>query len=343
MKIFLCSLCLYELALGQQIRPVCDDVGYCWDSKQMHRLVDYLASSEKRPAILQGIVAAISPHDDYLYAGRIYYPLFRSIRAKEVVVFGVTHGTVRKEMGNPQNILIFDAYKVWEGVSGNVTISPLREFIENRLDTSFFMVSNKAQELEHSIEGLVPFIQHFNPHFRLTPIMVTAMPFERMDILSSALADIFVAYARKENLIPGKDIVFLMSSDANHYGKDFDNAPFGEDNAAHRKATDQDVEIATSFVAGPVKKDKILDLTRKLQNVVWCGRYSVPFGMLTSQKVVASLTGKHLNGEIVRYSDSYTGGVLPLRGTGMGTTAPFSLKHWVGYLSAAFYGEERER
>ena len=328
------------IAFGQEIRPIRDDVGYCWDSTRMHRLVDYLASNEKQPAIPRGIVAAISPHDDYLYAGRVYYPLFRSLTAKEVVVFGVTHGTVRKEMGNPQNVLILDSYDAWHGIFGNLRISPVREFIKSRLDTSFFMVSNKAQALEHSIEGLVPFIQYFNPDCRLTSIMLTAMPFGRMDTISSALADIIAAYIRQKHLVPGKDIVFLMSSDANHYGKDFDNAPFGEDETAHRKATDQDVQIATSTIVGSVRHAKIQNLTNDLQRVVWCGRYSVPFGLLTSQKVVATLTGHGLNGRIVRYSDSYTGGVLPLRGTGMGTTAPFSLKHWVGYLSAAFYVKE---
>jgi len=340
MKSILLFILFSGAAFGQQIRPIRDDVGYCWDSKQLHRFVDYLASNEKRPAIPQGIVAAISPHDDYLYAGRIYYPLFRSIRAKEVVVFGVTHGTVRKEMSNPQNVLIFDAYDAWHGISGTIGISPIREFITSRLDTSFFMVSNKAQALEHSVEGLVPFIQYFNPDCRLTSIMVTAMPFGRMDTITSALADILAAYIRQEHLIPGKDIVFLMSSDANHYGKDFDNAPFGEDDAAHRKATDQDIRIATSNIAGVLSRSKIQNLTSELQKVVWCGRYSVPFGLLTSQKVIATLTGHDLKGRIVRQSDSYTGGVIPLHGTGMGTTAPFSLKHWVGYLSAAFYVKE---
>ena len=75
-----------------------------------------------------------------------------------------------------------------------------------------------------------------------------------------------------------------MSSDANHYGMDFDNAPFGEDEPAHRKATGQDVRIAESCIAEDIEPPKIFNIQM-----------------------------------------------------GMGTTAPFSLKHWVGYLSAAFY------
>jgi hypothetical protein len=43
-----------------------------------------------------------------------------------------------------------------------------------------------------------------------------------------------------------------------------------------------------------------------------------------------------LHGELVRYSDTYSGGVLPLTQTGMGTTAPFSLKHWVGFFTMVY-------
>jgi len=37
------------------------------------------------------------------------------------------------------------------------------------------------------------------------------------------------AYIRANKLQLGRDIVFLISADANHYGRDFDNIPFGED------------------------------------------------------------------------------------------------------------------
>jgi AmmeMemoRadiSam system protein B len=337
MKVFVCSIVLCVSAFAQEIRPVRDDVGYCWDAEQMKRLVDYLAPLETDSMPTEGLVAAISPHDDYLYAAREYYPLFRAIRAKEIVVFGVTHGTVRKEIGNPQNVLILDEYKAWHGLTGNVTISPLREFIKSRLDTSLFIVSNKAQQLEHSIEAMIPFLQYFNPDIRLTPVMVTAMPFERMEKVSEALADVLADYVRKGHLVLGKDILFLMSSDANHYGKDFENTPFGEDSMAHWKATEEDARISRSYVADIVTSQKIHSLTNELKNVVWCGRYSVPFGLLTAQKAVKKLTGREITGKVIRYSDSYSEGVIPLVQTGMGTTAPFSLKHWVGYLSAAFY------
>src|SRR4030042_2351827 len=87
---------------AQEVRPVKDDVGFCWNAASMKALMEYLEVREKETFRTDGLAAALSPHDDYLYAGRIYYPLFKILRAKEVVILGVTHGTVRQEIGDPQ-------------------------------------------------------------------------------------------------------------------------------------------------------------------------------------------------------------------------------------------------
>lgn len=213
---------------AQETRPVRDDVGFCWIPASMRELIDYLESQEKESFGAEGLVAAISPHDDYLYAGRVYYPLFRILKVKEVVIFGVTHGVVRKEINDPQNILILDEYKSWTGLTKPIAASELREYIKGRLDKSAFITNNKAQALEHSIEALLPFLQYFNPEVKITPIMVAPMPFARMDEISTKLADVVAGYVNEKGLLPGKDLFFLISSDGNHYGKDFNNSPFGE-------------------------------------------------------------------------------------------------------------------
>jgi len=326
---------LPSLSSSQSTRPIRDDVGYCWDTTQLTKLMDYLREIETEPST-QNIIAGISPHDDYLYAARVYYPLFHSLKTKEVVIFGLTHGTVRKEIGDPQNILLLDKFSRWRGPRHDVAISPLREFIKQHLDTSMFRVSNKAQTLEHSIEGLVPFLQYFNPDIRLTPIMVTAMSYDRMELISENLSRVISGYIKENKLEIGKDIVFLISSDANHYGADFNNIPFGEDSVAHAKATEQDQRIAKDYLTGPVEPIKIQRLTDKLRSVVWCGKFSIPLGLLTTEKIVKNVLDKELTGKILRYSDTFTEGVHPVNGTQLGTTAPFSLKHWCGFLSAAF-------
>jgi AmmeMemoRadiSam system protein B len=329
---------------SQSLRPVRDDVGFCWDATQMDRLIAYLEKNEGNTPVLTGLVGGISPHDDFLYAGRVYIPLYRSLRAREVVIFGVTHGGVRKEIGDPRNVLILDSFEKWKGPYGDVPISPLREYIRSRMDTSEILVSNKAHELEHSIEATIPFLQHYNRDLTITPIMVTAMPLDRMEELSEEVGTIVAQYIKEKKYVFGKDIVILISSDANHYGTDFTNLAFGEGVSAHNRAIEHDRAIASNDLAGPLDSRKVETLAHDLWGstyadqgkVVWCGKYSIPFGLLTLQKVAKKVLNREVTGTVLRYSDTYTEGVIPLKDTGMGTTAPFSLRHWCGFVSVGY-------
>jgi AmmeMemoRadiSam system protein B len=323
--------------VAQSTKPIRDDVGFTWDAHQMERLVDYLSETETEPPAPSNVVAAIAPHDDYLYAATVYYPLYRVLRAKQVVIFGVTHGGVRQAMGNPHDILILDDFKDWPGLGRSVGVSPLREYIKAHLDSSDFIVSDTAQALEHSIEAEIPFLQYFNPDVQITPVMVTQMPFERMNEVTDRLSKVIADYIEENHLVLGRDLAFLVSSDADHYGEDFNNSPYGEDARAHEQATANDRRIAHKDLEGVLSSERMQDFIGEMDSVVWCGRYAIPFGLLTSEKIVHRLSGGQLEGRVLRYSDTYTESVLPLKGTGMGTTAPASYKHWCGWLSAAYY------
>ena len=350
-KTFFSLLIGLVLVMGvwaQGTRPVRDDIGFCWNGPQMDRLLDYLktVSPGEGEAGHPLLIAGISPHDDFLYAGRVYYPLHSQIKAKEVVIFGVTHREPRLKAGDPQGKLIFDTYNYWIGPYGNVKISKLREYLREKLGKESVIVNNEAHCLEHSIEAEIPFLQYFNREVQVTPVMVTAMDFETMKALSAQVAGALASYIKENNLTLGSDIFFLVSADANHYGKDFNNTPFGEDERAHELGTARDRDIAGSFLSGDMTVDKIKGLTGELwgktftdyKDTVWCGKYSIPFGMLTVLGVLDQLnTDKPLQGKVLLYTDTYSEGVLPLKKTGFGITAPFSLKHWVGFLSAGYY------
>ncbi len=346
LKILMAAIMAAPLA-AQTARPVRDDVGFCWNPAGMTRLVQYLDSRDADAFPGEGLVAAISPHDDYLYAGRVYHPLFKALRAKQVVIFGVTHGAVRKEIGDPRGVLILDGYGTFPGLTRPVGISGLRERIKARLDKDMFLVSDKAHELEHSIEALLPFLQYYEPDVKITPVMVAPMPYARMEEVSTKLAAVVGDYIKEKGLVPGRDIAFLISSDGNHYGKDFDNSPFGEGVEAWEKATALDRRIIASCLTGPMDAAKVEGLTKELwgatyidyKNTYWCGKYSVPFGLLVAEKIVALTMNKRLSGTLFRYSDTYSEGALPLTKTGMGTTAPFSLRHWVSFCSIGYYAE----
>jgi AmmeMemoRadiSam system protein B len=311
----------------------------------------YLQSNEDEIPEHPGIVAGIAAHDDYLYSARINYPLFKNIKTGEVVIFGVTHSAVRKRIGDPQGKLIFDEYSFWSGVTGKVKISNLRQYLIHKIKKDHVLVSNLAHQLEHSIEGMIPFLQYYNPELSITPIMITGMPFEKMAEIADELADLLADYIKKKKLRLGKDIFFLISSDANHYGKAFSNTKFGMDEKGHQLAIDLDLNIIRSYLTGEININKIKNLTKQLwgktyqeyKNTLWCGKFSIPFGLLTITKTVAKLyKNHHLKGKLFAYSDTYSEGVIPLKKPGFGITAPFSLQHWVGFFSAGFYLEKNK-
>lgn len=330
---------------GQDSRPIRDDVGYCWQKQQLKRLIEFLESQYPENKDFPDLIAGISPHDDYLYAGEVYFPLFQRIRSREILILGVTHGSVRKEIGDPRDKLIFERHRSWKGPNGNVAISPLRDFLIEKMKPEHIIINNRAHQLEHSIESAIPFLQYYNPGIAITPVMVTAMPFEQMEIISKDLSQLVVAYINQNHLRLGRDIFILITADANHYGEDFNNTVFGLDVRAHELGTALDKRILHSCLEGTISAKKIKQLTELLwgktflesSDTLWCGKYSVPFGLLTLTKIITGMgIIKNLMGHPFVYSDTYSSGVLPLKKTGMGITAPFSLKHWVGFFSAGF-------
>ena len=350
MKTLLLSITLACAAIpgyAQETRPSRNRAGYCTDGREMDRVVDLLkAQAPAPPADLPRPIAGISAHADYRDAGRTYPPLFAMISAPEVVIFGVTHRKTREKLGQPQDKLIFDSHADWEGPYGKIRVSPLREYVEKRLDPKYRMVSDDAHRMDHSIEAVLPFLQHARKDARITPILVTAMSFETMDAVSEQLADILAAYMKENRLTPGKDVFLLISADANHYGKDFNNLHFGEGEAAHRKGTAHDRQLIAKYLEGPISTDKLKGLTTQLWGenfrdygrVVWCGQYSIPFGLLTVNHLTETLSPeKRLTGRLLLYSDSLTDSASPARDTGLGLSDISSLEHWVGYFSACYY------
>ncbi|MCH7772036.1 MAG: hypothetical protein IIA49_13640 [Bacteroidetes bacterium] len=64
------------------------------------------------------------------------------------------------------------------------------------------------------------------------------------------------------------------------------------------------------------------------------------FDLLTFSKI-ANETGEKMTGKVFKYSNTWTEVVLPVKGTKMGISAPYSLKHLVGvYLPGFIWSKE---
>ncbi len=342
-NIFIVIMILTLTIFSQDKRGVRDNIGFCWDLNDFTKIINYLEKHDKsnfNNLKDKRIFGGISPHDDFLYAGNVYYPLFKLLRAKEVVIFGVTHSTVRKNINDPKNIVIFDNFKKWTGIRKDVEISQLRESLKNKLSKKYFIVSNKAHKLEHSIEALIPFLQYYNPDIKITPIMITKMKYEKMKEISKEISNIIVNYIKKEKLTPGKDIIFLISSDGNHYGVDFNNYTFGKGLNGYKKAKEFDRYLIKKYLSNDLSINKIEGFYNEVSidnsKVLWCGKYSIPFG-LTSIYYISKSLNINLKMKMLNYSDTFKNRVLCLKDVKCGITAPFSLEHWVSFVSIILY------
>ncbi len=337
----LISFCLLSLSLiaGQSVRKPFDDVSYAWKEIQIEKLIETVNKMGIKYNRVDGnITAAIFPHDDHLYSGFTVNALVSQIKKKKLaIIFGVTHKTPIKIGGKISDVIILDNYAYWYSPYQNIKVSSLREFVKENLKEKYYIVSNTYHSYEHSIEAILPFLSYYNRGIEIMPVMVTPMDLKTMDKISNALSKVITNYLEK-NSISLKDVVFLISADANHYGEDFNNTTFGKGEEGHKRARQNDLEIFKNYLKGEITVKKVRKIVkdRVYEKALWCGRYSIPFGLLTTEKIIEKTTKKHLFGEFIHYDDTYIDPMVPLKGYGFGVSAPFSLKHWVGHMAVGF-------
>jgi AmmeMemoRadiSam system protein B len=331
-------------------RPV-DPVGYTHSAAGIARVVAHARGLEW-PALGGGapatqgapFVGAIAPHDDYLYAQRVYAHVFPYLTARDVVVIGVAHQA--RDFPEVEGKLVFDSAAAWHGPYGPVPASPLRGALLDRLRDNT-IIHDRLQAVEHSVEGLVPFLQHHRRDVRIVPILVPYMSWERLaalvDRAGAALADVM----RPQGLVLGRDVAILVSSDAVHYGDlgwgAKPHADFGVGADGYRRAVDRDLALIGEHLTGPAALPRLEGLYRKLvgddfheYRITWCGRFSVPFGVGLMARTAAGLGGPAPTGALLRYGTTLDPGRSDPGVSGLGVTAPATLRHWVGFAAIGY-------
>lgn len=333
-----------------RLRGQRDAIGFATEAHQMAAVWE--ASGERPQAEVlgsppaSGLVGAICPHDDYLYAGRVYRAILGPLRwAKTVVLVGVFHGYRRFDL---RGRLVFDAYPAWRSPDGPIAISPLREDLIARLEPDDRVQENRMHDFEHSVEALAYWLKHRNPELELLPILVPAMGFERLEELAERVGRALGALFQDEGWSLGQDAAWVISADAIHYGPDFDHCPFGEGGAeAYARACDRDRSILRDGLTGRLDRERVRGLYSTFVDpadpdryrVTWCGRFSIPFGLRCLDHLIAVLGRGPLQGQACCYGTSVGWPELPLRGQGLGVTAPANLYHFVGYPGVALHSE----
>lgn len=339
---------------GDLVRGQMDTVGFVVHKAEAEEVVaaavaleaDALARQDRALGMQpgDGFVGGVCPHDDHLYAGGVYVHLTERITAPRLILIGVFHAA---RLWDLRDRLVFDSFASWHAPWGDLLVDPLRDQIIDALPVDAYVVDNAMQCREHSLEALLPFLQHQQPQRTIVPILVPYMGWERIEELSDELAAAIASVMQANEWKIGRDIAIVVSSDAVHYGPDFDHAPFGTDATAYQRAVARDTRLATRYLEGTLTTAKLHTLFETLvepadlsYRLPWCGRFSVPFGLEVLRKVALETAGAVPTGELLRYSTSLEGPELPVsaeaRKGGLGYTAPSNFHHWVGYAAVGY-------
>ncbi len=360
LNIILTGIILFILISGSppdRIRKPVDPIGFAtrsWQMDSVMKRITRLQGMKMNDALdnnrIQQFMSwkmAICPHDDYTYVGWLYPAVLRNIKAPTVILLGVAHKAKKYEV---ENRMVFDSFDYWQEPYGPVKVSGLREAIMNKLPRSAYIVHDSLQKAEHSLEAILPFLQYYNSRIEIVPILIPYMSFATMKTLASDLAEALYSLSQynDRNLQIGKDYAIVVSTDAVHYGCEewggSDYAFYGCDTAGFHKAVDHELEIIRNTLLGPATEKKAREFTQyTVQDTnyhsykwTWCGRYSVPFGLLTLSDLEKAMHSSPSSGTLLGYSTSISNKPIPVGDIKMGITAKADIKHWVGYTGIGY-------
>src|SRR5262249_24646374 len=142
---------------------------------------------------------------------------------------------------------------------------------------------------EHSLEAIAYFLRHARPDLEIVPILVPAASFPRLQGMAAHLGAALAAAMKRRGLELGRDVAIVISTDATHYGADFSYTPSGAGGAAASEMPPAAARaLGRDTLEGPVAAERAQRFSAAVVNPAnpdeyrktWCGRFSVPFGLL---------------------------------------------------------------
>ena len=340
--------------INNNIRKVVDTTGFAQFDWQLEKILERINKGQKKllkkASFGKGISkntnwkVVISPHDDYSYVSYLYPAILKNIRAKTIFLFGVAHKA--KQLGLEDKI-IFDTNKKWHGIYKPVKISGIREELIRDLPEEIRTVNEKMHSMEHSLEALIPFLQYYDREIEIIPILVPYMNYKKISEISRQLAKLIGGIVKENKWEWGKDFAFAISSDSVHYGdegwggKNF--ARFGTDKNGYKKALNYEMEIINNCLTGEVTPEKIKLFTKytvqgknhREYKWTWCGRYSIPLGLMTSY-YLKNILKENLEGIFVGYGTSISHPQIKVEDYLLQQMPEVTLKFRVGYTAVGY-------
>ena len=205
-----------------------------------------------------GVAGLICPHDDYLYAGRVYRRAVPLVTARTVVLVGVFH---RYRRFAARDVLVFDTNRPWRAPDGEIPTSSLRDELLAALPAGDAVASAVMHDSEHSLEAIAYWLRHRRPDLEIVSVIVPAARFERLAELSQRFNAALAAAMRNRGWQLGRNVAVVVSTDGVHYGTDFRYTPYGDGGVdAYVRACARDRELLTGPLSGAVDEPKVRGL-----------------------------------------------------------------------------------
>ncbi len=221
-------------------------------------------------------VALIAPHAGYIFAGQIMADAFNQAKNYNydlVVILGTNHTTLGF---NNTGIYPGSGFQTPLGISEVDTVLA-RSLIETDKDCIY---SEEVHSNEHSLEVLLPFIQHLFPDAKILPLVIGTPDYDMCIKLGKALA----------NLIKDKNALIVASSDLSHY-PEYEDAV-----AVDMNTLEAAVSLDAKKLAGVIQNS----IKNEIQNLATCACGEGP--ILTAMTAAKELGAR--NGRIVSYTNS---------------------------------------
>ena len=244
---------------------------YPSDPKALESMIDgFLAKAA--PPQLSDVVAIVSPHAGYEYAGQVAaysYALLKGKKIDRVVVIAPSHYEA------------FGFASVYDGAAyatplGQVPVD--RDFAARLVKLSPLIKLSDlghgaaGDRREHALEDQLPFLQRILGQFQLVPVVIGDQSYETCRALGLALA----------RLIQGTNTLIVASSDLSHYH------PY-----------DLAVKIDHKTLKA-IEEWDYLSMSRNFSQQIWeaCGGYPIIAAMIASERLGAS------HAQVLNYANS---------------------------------------
>ncbi len=191
--------------------PAVAGMFYPSESRRIEQTLDeWFASSSRSPESWR---AALVPHAGWVYSGHIAAQVLSGIRMPETIIILCP----KHHAGGAECAVAPWPYWLFPGGSVEADVALSRQLAD---EVPGLLLDDLPHRQEHAIEVQLPLLARLAPTSRIVAISIGRVDFARCQTMAAGLATLL-----KDRL---RDILWVISSDMNHFAQDAENRRLDE-------------------------------------------------------------------------------------------------------------------